>query len=454
MKTKNFAILTLLTFVLGFWACDFFDPAHLDDPNRPSVEEVAVNANKAQLQNLVTGLEVRHRSGVVNLARVIASFGREIYPMNASDPRDMRELLGLQDGANAETDPSFRGLASVWNTPYAAIKQANVLIASVENTDALSDAEKNGYIGYAKTIKAFQYLIPLITQSKDNGIRIDVEDALNPGPFVPFDQAIVQIRSLLTEAYNNLNQAGGSFAFTLTDGYSGFNNPGTFKLLNRAVDARAALYAGDWPGALSSLEDAKPFFELTTGQTAMNKGASFVYSGPPDSFNPFYYPENAETSQIHMVHPSMPDDIEAGDQRAEKFFLRNNPITMQGLTSWHQDGRFDSNTDNFPWVRNEELILIYAESKAQSNDLVEAVKAINYVRNTWGLPDFNSNVKADVVDQVLLERRYSLWYEQGVRWVDAKRYNRFDQIPDDGGKIFEFYARPLSENNWDDFNAN
>lgn len=454
--SKIVSFVTILLF-LGIVSCDIVDPDQINDPNNPSVSEVLENANQAQLQNIISGLEVRHRTSTVGFTDVIGSFGREIYPMRASDPRNMRDLLGLAEGANAEEDPSFRGMGSVWTNPYSAIKQANLVIQSVNNTDNVNDQQKNGYLGVAKTIKAFQYLIPLLTQKKENGIRIEVSNPLKPGPFVPFDGAMTQIRSLLDEAQSNLQNAGDSFSFQLTDGLSNFNTPSDFIMLNRAIDARAAIYDQDWEGALQSLQNAQPFFELADGESVMNKGAHFVYTGPPDAFNPLYYPENAATSQIEMVHPSMVTDAENGDQRVEnKFFERNNPITQQGLSSKYQDHRFESNTTPVPWLRNEELILIYAEAKAQRNqgsDLADAVDAINHVRNTWGLPDFSSTDKNQIIDQLLYERRYSLWYEFGHRWFDAKRYDRLDQLPKDGGKIFEYYARPLSENNWEDFNS-
>lgn len=457
MKTSKINILLFALLLVGFVGCDIVDPDRIEDPNNPSVSEVLENANQAQLQNLISGLEVRHRNSTAGVMDYTGSFGREFYPMYASDPRFMGQWLGIAEGADAENDASFYQNGQAWSVPYSAIKQANLLIQSVNNTDNINQQQKNGFLGVAKTFKAFQYLIPLMTQSSENGIRIDVDDPLNPGPFVPYDEALGQIRSLLDDAQSDLESAGSSFAFELTAGLSDFNTPAAFINLNRAIDARAAIYDQDWEGALQSLQDAQPFFELAQGEATMNKGAYFVYTGPPDVFNPYFYPPNASTSQILMVHPSMIADAEAGDERVDnKFFERDNPITQQGLSSKYQDNRFESNTDQLPWLRNEELILIYAEAKAQRNqgtDLPDAVDAINYVRNTWGLSDFSSANQGDVIDQILFERRYSLWGEFGHRWIDAKRYNRLDQLPTDGGVIYEYIARPLSEVNWEDFNS-
>jgi hypothetical protein len=432
---------------LGISACDFLDPNQISDPNNPSIEGVLTNASKAQLQNLVTGLEVRHRA-TTGANNILSTFGREIYPLFASDPRFINQWIGAGEGADAETDPQFFGSAGTYTTPYLTVRQGNVLIESANNTNAITEQERNGYLGVAKTLQAYSYLIPLNAQYV-NGIRIDVDDVNNLGPFLDYDDALQEIRDLLDEAEVNLNAAGSSFSFVLTDGFEEFSTPADFVNLNRAIAARAAIYAEDWDAAVTAVEGAAPFFELAVGADEMNKGGYFVYGDPPDIFNPFYYVPNTTAIQLPMAHPSMIADAEAGDLRVDnKFFLRDDPVTLQGLTSQYQDNRFSGTGDSFPFFRNEELVLIYAEALAQRNqgtDLVDAVDAINIVRNTWGLGDFVSASQSDIIDQILFERRYSLWFEGGHRWIDARRYDRLDELPLDGGQIYEYIARPQSE---------
>lgn len=432
---------------MGISACDFLDPNQISDPNNPSIEGVLTNASKAQLQNLVTGLEVRHRA-TTGANNILSTFGREIYPLFASDPRFINQWIGAGEGADAETDPQFFGSAGAYTTPYLTVRQGNVLIESANNTNAITEQERNGYLGVAKTLQAYSYLIPLNAQYV-NGIRIDVDDVNNLGPFLDYDDALQEIRDLLDEAEVNLNAAGSSFSFVLTDGFEEFSTPADFVNLNRAIAARAAIYAEDWDAAVTAVEGAAPFFELAVGADEMNKGGYFVYGDPPDIFNPFYYVPNTTAIQLPMAHPSMIADAEAGDLRVDnKFFLRDDPVTLQGLTSQYQDNRFSGTGDSFPFFRNEELVLIYAEALAQRNqgtDLVDAVDAINIVRNTWGLGDFVSASQSDIIDQILFERRYSLWFEGGHRWIDARRYDRLDELPLDGGQIYEYIARPQSE---------
>jgi len=292
----------------------------------------------------------------------------------------------------------------------------------------------------------------------ENGIRFDVEDELNPGPFLSYADALTQIRELLDEAEADLNAAGGEFFFTLTAGFDGFDTPASFAQLNRAIAARAAIYAEDWPAAITAVNSS--FLNLTGD---INVGPQHSYNGPPDTFNPFFFPLDQFSTQIVVVHPSVLNDIEMGDNRADKFLERSaaNVVGNSEFTAYigtHQDNRYATNTEDVPFIRNEELILIYAEAQAQSGNLPEAVSAINNVRTAAGLADFANPGNANaVIDQVLTERRFSLWFEPwGHRWVDARRYDRLNDIPTiaNDETIFTQLAVPQSEINFEQQRGN
>ncbi|WP_416221606.1 hypothetical protein [Rhodohalobacter sp.] len=56
-----------------------------------------------------------------------------------------------------------------------------------------------------------------------------------------------------------------------------------------------------------------------------------------------------------------------------------------------------------PMIRNEELILIYAEAQtnlegATATNYANAVEAINYVRNTWNLADYEGLLNEQAID--------------------------------------------------------
>jgi hypothetical protein len=423
------------------------------DPNNPSLEGVLINASKAELQSLVTGLEARHRVYFDNATEMFGSFGREVSPFFASDPRFTSDWLG--DGG-PETYPDFFGSAGSYLSPYIAVKQANILISSVENTNSVSAQEAAGYIGFAKTIKAYQLIWPLMQQYQ-NGIRIDVADVFNPGPFLDYQDALQEIRDLLDEAETDLAAAGSEFDFSLK---MGFATPTEMLQVNRAIAARLALYAGDYDDALTALGDS--FMNLAASNAEdLNVGPVHVYGNSPDLSNPLFYVKDQSTSTILIVHPAVIEDLEPGDERASKFFQRTNLVSNSGIPfqGEYQDNRWASNTSSIPFIRNEELILIYAEAQifATTGTNDEAENAINIIRSIWGLPDYDATGQTDdeILEEILHQRRYSLWAEGGHRWIDLRRTNKLDAAHvdlRDGGSIITQVERPTSETNWDENN--
>lgn len=451
---KKISILAIYIAVLGWLSsCSFFEIDEVTNPNAADAAIVNSGATTDQIQALVTGLESRNRGYLTATKNAFGTFGREILPYFDSDPRFTTDWLGRA----GQPDAGFFAVGDTYNAPFQAIKQGNFLIDAAQNTEALTSQEKSGVSGFAKTIQAYQFLVPWLAQW-DNGIRTDVTDPLNPGPFVSRQEGLQYIRTLLDDAASDLNSAGSVFAFNLSDGFDGFNTPSSFLRFNRAIAARAAVYAEDWSGALTALNTS--FLDLNG---SMNTGPAHSYSGSngtgANPFNPYFYPRDQFSTQIIVVHPAVLDAIEPGDNRANKFLQRSagNEVTNQALLGYvatHQDGRWLSNQDNVPIMRNEELILLYAEANAQSGNVGEAVNAINIVRSAAGLGAFSSSNNSEVIDQILTERRFSLWHEPiGHRWVDMRRYNRLSEIEKafivNDEAIIPQLARPTSEVNWE-----
>lgn len=459
MKKNNIKISVLVIVTAILASCNPFSIDEMQDPNNPSVGSVAKNATKDQIQFLITGLESRHRSYVNNVTRAWGTFGREIWSLNASDPRYQTDWLG-QEGR--VPDRSYFGFGNTgggsWASPYQAIKQANVLILAGENTDNISSEAKSAVLGFAKTIEGFQFMIPA-NWVYSNGIRIDVADPLNPGPFVPYEQALDAIKGILDEGDQAL-QAGGSgdFPFTLTSGFNNFNTIAKLRQVNRAITARLNAYRKDWQGVLSALDNS--FMDLNGDLKA---GPAHPYGAAPDSFNPIYYVPNAPVNTIIVVHPSVLADTTAGDKRIrEKFFQRDEPVLVStdagSLIGEYQDARWESNTDPIPFIKNEELILLKAEAHAQLDQTAEAVEAINIIRNAAGIGSYTGGTNKDqLIDEILYQRRYSLWAEPwGHRWIDARRYGKLGEIDTsyDKGTIFTEFPHPQAELSWDEYKGN
>jgi len=100
------------------------------------------------------------------------------------------------------------------------------------------------------------------------------------------------------------------------------------------------------------------------------------------------------------------------------------------FVNYFTNGADDPN-HSIPLIKNEELILLRAEANIGLNNLGAALTDINFIRvNSGKLPPlagFASQQAA--ITELLYNRRYSLLWEQGTSWIDARRYNRFDLIP-------------------------
>ncbi len=412
------------------------------DPNGPSIDGVGEGASKGQLNELVTAIESTLRNGLGGASTQMGSMARELYVFNA-DPRNTGDVLGKN---GIPLDPNGFYVTGLWNASYRNIKNVNLLIDAVGNTELVNDAERNGYLGFAKTVKAYR----LVQLLKAHGrARIDVLDPDNLGPIVEFDPAMDAIRALLDEANTDLSSAGATFAFSLSNGFEGFDTPSTFAQFNRAVAAVAALYDGDSAGSLTALNAS--YFDLAGD---LNVGPKHIFGlGAGDQANPLFRvastPELPNNGDQIIVHDSWITEAEAGDARVEaKSALRPDPSSQDDLNGTHETTLYATNVSDIDIIRNEELILVYAEANILADNLGEAETALNVIRTSAELPVYSGPVTAEALTtEMLNQRRYSLWAENH-RFFDLRRYGLSNTLPIDrtGDQIFNQLPIPLSEN--------
>ncbi|HZE84254.1 MAG TPA: RagB/SusD family nutrient uptake outer membrane protein, partial [Puia sp.] len=400
--------------------------------NTPTAEAIVTNPTIAELNNLVTGTESGMRVSLGTYLDAVNTIGREMYRFSGSEPRWTKDILGA---ASSTLDSNSFYITNPWGSAYADIKNANLLLQAAANCKLISDAEKKGYTGWARTAIAYQMLLCL-TQTYDNGIRTDVTNFNKLGPIVSKDDALTYIAAQLDLGRDDL--AGASVIFPLSDGYTPYTDAAGLTKFNRALAARVAVYRQKWADALTDLNGS--FLDLTGN---FGQGVYYFFSAATgDQLNPFYTAQNS-FGEIRPAHPSYATDIEAGDDRIGKATLRTTPATQSGLTSNRDVWILHSNTDPFPIVRNEELILIYAEASIQTNSLVNAVTALNTIRTSHNLAVYSGAVtQPALITEMLKQRRYSLFCE-GHRWVDMRRYNLLAQLPLDRAGDDVWTAFPL-----------
>jgi starch-binding outer membrane protein, SusD/RagB family len=403
--------------------------------NSPTVESFLSNSPASSLNNLVTGSESGMRTNMALYLDDVGSIGRENYRFSASEPRYVTDLLGAD---NAVLSNSNFYITNTWAARYRVVKNCNTLIQAATNSKLITAEQRSGYIGFAETIKAYQLLLCL-NQTDSNGIRIDVSNPEALGPIVGLNPSLDAIQALLDSGKAAL--AAGTVAFPLSSGFSGFSDAAGLIQFNRALSARVQVYRQDWADALTALSQS--FFSLAGD---FNLGVFSVFgTGSGDQLNPAFIPQR-QTGEVRVANPSYAQNILPNDDRISKATLR--PVaSLNNLSSDRDVWVYTSSTAPMPIVRNEELILIYAEANIQTNNFTEAVKALNVIREKHGLPDYSGAMtQTALISEMLYERRYSLFFE-GHRWVDVRRYNELNTLPIDrpGDNVWSLFPLPVSE---------
>lgn len=430
---KFIAILSLAAFIFG---CEIDEQIN---PNAPAVVNIITAATEADMNNLVVGVLARMRNSHPGYVTATGTITRELYIFDA-DPRNTTDLIGTTGSLDND---SFYTTAN-WTNRYRTIKNCNLILDALPNA-ILSDAKKDAYSGFAKTMMAQQFLI-LYSAYFDSGIRTDVSDPKNLGPAVTDAGAVLTfIRDLLDEA--NTDLAGSDFSLVLTGGFAGFDDAAGFGQFNRAIAARAAVYDGDMTDALTHLGNS--FFDLAGGMST-GVGMDFSTNGG-DLLNDLFKVPQQNGNQI-IVSDTWVNEAQVGDTRVtSKSAVRDTPSAKSGINGTNETRLYASATSSISVIRNEELLLIYAEANI-GTDNAAALVGLNAVRSAAGLADFVGTV---TVNDVLIERRYSLWGE-GHRMVDLRRtgnlndtYVTLDPIVVDGTPVTQIiytqFPLPLEE---------
>lgn len=319
-------------------------------------------------------------------------------------------------------------ISDLWNVSYNQIYEANALIEGVQNSVALSAADKNQFSGEAKFARALLHFylsnlygdIPYVT-----GIDYKVNRLVSR---MPVAQVYDHIISDLNDAVN-----------LLPENYSTTDRVRPNKSTANALLARVFLYNGSWPEASNSAsavlnspiytweEDLDKIFlkESTTtiwqfmaksGGQNTDEGNTFIFtSGPP----PFVALSNelanafAPTDQrkIHWI-----GTITSGTD----LWYYANKYKEMGFTG--------SSVEYSIVFRLAEQYLIRAEARAHQGDLIGAKEDLNKIRHNAGLPDTDAITSEEIISAVLAERRFEFFTEQGQRFFDLKRTGNIDTV--------------------------
>lgn len=131
----------------------------VSDLNNPSVEDLNADPTPASIAAAAQGLMRATRDNTAAMVQWMGAFGREGYPMSQTGASLSGSVQNPLSGAN------FPG-TTLWDQPYTNIRNANLLIGAVERATGLSEAEKQGVLGFAKTIQAYDFLNVILARDR------------------------------------------------------------------------------------------------------------------------------------------------------------------------------------------------------------------------------------------------------------------------------------------------
>lgn len=422
MTTTMKHLITLAAAALCTACADVTVPNY----NNPSLEQLTGSPTTGTVNTAVIGMMINLRGRVGTEASALGILGKESYNLDQAEPRNVLSYL------QGPIEPGGFVQDLGWTAGYRNLRQGATILEALDKVDYTA-AQKEAVRGFVKTIMAAELLTQI--RIRDTvGIMVDISSDPNAplGAIVGKDAALARISTLFDEAKAHLQAGGAAFPFALHAGFTGFNTPATFLQFNRAMKARTEVYRRQWPGALAAI--AESFIDpAATTAAALARGPAHVYSTTSgDAINPLFDP----TPATLYVHPSI---LNGAQQRANgQPDLRLSGKTSAGVTrvvqqvqGTHRFTIYSSNTASIPIIKNEEMILLRAEARYQSGDAAGALADINTIRvNSGGLAPLSGFANATAfVDELLYNRLYSLLFEGGHRWVDARRYGRLSQLP-------------------------
>jgi hypothetical protein len=392
-------------------ACTSLEGPELDDP---SVGQVLETATRSEIGALAIGLVAAQHARVGDFIEILGTFGREGYTLPPAEPRPVTERL---------IDP-LTPFNSFWFWPdeYELLAHAFLLLDAIDASSELGQAEKEAARGFTKTFMATAYFQVIITRTP-LPIPIDVNrPPTELAPLEPEEEVYRHILELFDEAEGHLRAGGSAFPFDLPPGFSAFETPAAFARVNRALKVRALKYRGRWADVLAGLPLS--FFDE---EGPLELGA---YLDP--SFVNFFA---LDRGAVLFAHPRLLRDAERRadgslDLRAASKLSSVPEFSFLGITVTEQFDVYVNLDDPLPWIRNEELLLIRAEANLALGNTPAAIRDLNIVRGrAGGLEALPDPFPGNLLQQLLYEKRYSLMWEGGFTYLDARQYDRMGDDP-------------------------
>ncbi len=434
--------------------------------------------------------------GVYDMLQKDGTYNRYLWSVVHGRSDDGNEAAGdsYDRLKNFTDDPSTVAHNEGWIMHFQGITRANSLLAGLEASTTIPDADKARITGEAKFLRALYYFnlvnvfggVPLVT------IPLSPVEANVPRNTI--DEIYAQIESDLQEAI---------VALPLLSEIPSAEKGRATKGSAQALLARAYLFQGKHSEAAATALEiiSSTEYTLTPGEAGFRE--NFLVSGengPESIFEVQYSDANATKGWAQeegneaanwlrpgfiggwsgeMFHKSFREPnvdrplplqgIDTNDPRRkytltvantnlpldgdDGYMVPDGTLPQMSAKHWSSKIQYGYN-DEINWIvlRYAEVLLIRAEALIEANqNLPEATNRINEVRGRVGLPNIASGkTQAELRDLVRYERRIEL-AQEGTRFWDLRRWNLLEDAMTFANKNYlpKYEYAPIPQNQID-----
>ncbi|MFL5539571.1 MAG: RagB/SusD family nutrient uptake outer membrane protein [Longimicrobiaceae bacterium] len=454
INQRRAAVVAMLASALAAGACKDIE---VPDYNRASIADLVNNPNATLVNQASAGLYQNARRDAAFRVRSAGILGREVYYLDPNEPRYASELV------TGSIDPSSFAGNHDYNNPYGTIAQGQIILKAVDkvSSNEYSDAQKSAIKGFVYTMMGNDLMI--IAELHQYGPTTVNEDPLAPPePMKTQAEMYTQAAAYFDQAVPLLKAGGTAFPFQSPSGMAGFTTPNsTFLQYNRALRTRLDILRRDYAAAKIHVDSTFITTPASPTKATFNLGTYYSFgTGAGDTSNGLA----AGTQEVADATLRTDAQLQPGGARDQRFLDKvdsaGSTITRYGVTSNLRYKMYRTSGAQFagssgtaspiPIIRNEDLILMRAEAKWFTGDHGGAMVDLNYVRTNSGKLAAIAQPATDAafITALLYERRYSIMYEGGYRWMDYRRFNllpAFNNYPRAGDVSPQFFPVPFTE---------
>lgn len=418
---SSFLMLILCSFLL--LGCESF--VEIDPPNNQITGELVfedpstVNAALAEIYSQLRGSALTN-GGTSGLSYLMGHYADELDLFSTGQPE-------VQTFYENNVLPTSSIVSNLWNSSYNLIYSANTIIEGVENSQSLTQEDKEQFLGEAYFLRAFIhfYLMNLFgdipyVNSTDYVLNSNISRLVEIDLFDHIKEDLLLSKSLLST--------------TIATSKSRPN-----QWVSSALLARVYLYEENWDMARSESTEI-----ISSGAYELNNDITQVFlknsSETLWQFDTRVEGNNTVEAMTYIfvsapppntaVSPELINSFEAGDARFSNWLGE----VSDGTNSWYYAYKYKINTTSSSTeecsivMRLAELYLIAAEANAQLGNTSDALNYLNSLRTRAALPSLSLTDNTAVLQAVYHERQIEFFVEHGHRWFDLKRTERANNV--------------------------